>query len=162
MTIELAGQPVVTVERIGLSDGWGGGSVLADGAKWIWKQVAAHLPRSKCVVDVFYVSEHLHACGRSLYGDHTEAARQWADHRLHTLLASGPMVFLRELAQVRTEAPDATKPKALENRMAYLKPNIDGLRYRDSLRRGLPIPSGMVEGACKTVIGRRLKYNSAR
>ena len=37
-------------------------SVLADGAKWIWKQVAAHLPRGACVVDVFHVSEHLHGC----------------------------------------------------------------------------------------------------
>ena len=36
------------------------------------------------------------------------------------------------------------------------------LAYRDRLRRGLPIGSGMVEGACKTVVGRRLKCNGAR
>jgi len=36
------------------------------------------------------------------------------------------------------------------------------LAYRDRLRRGLPIGSGMVEGACKTVAGRRLKCNGAR
>jgi len=158
---ELGPQWAQMAKRTGLSDGFGV-SVLADGAKWIWKQVAAHLPRSECVVDVFHVSEHLHACGRSLHGDQTEEARQWADDRLHTLLHSGPMVLLRELEQTRSQTPDHAKQRALANLIGYLKPNIDGLWYRDRLRRGLPIGSGMVEGACKTVVGRRLKCNGAR
>ena len=95
---ELGPQWAGMAERTGLSDGLGV-SVLADGAKWIWKQVAAHLPRSECVVDVFHVSEHLHGCGRSLYGDQTEEARQWAVDRLQTLLASGPIALLREQMQ---------------------------------------------------------------
>ena len=40
--------------------------------------------------------------------------------------------------------------------------NRGRLRYADRLERGLPIGSGQVEGACKTVVGRRLKLNSAR
>jgi hypothetical protein len=36
------------------------------------------------------------------------------------------------------------------------------MNYADRLRRGLIIGSGQIEGACKTVIGRRLKLNSAR
>jgi len=80
--------------------------------------------------------------------------RQWADDRLHTLLASGPMALLRELDKIRTAIPDEAKQEAVESLMTYLKPNIDGLWYRDRLRRGLPIGSGMVEGACKTVVGR--------
>jgi len=158
---ELGPQWARMADRTGLSDGLGV-SVLADGAKWIWKQVAEHLPRSECVVDVFHVSEHLHACGRSLYGDQTVEARQWADDRLNTLLASGPMALLRELEEARTETADEAKHKALDGLLAYLKPNIDGLWYRDRLRRGLPIGSGMVEGACKTVVDRRLKCNGAR
>jgi len=148
-------------ERIGATDGRGV-SVLADGAKWIWKNVAEYLPRSECVVDVFHVSEHLHACGRSLHGDHTEAARQWADRHLDLLLASGPMALLRALQSAQAETSDDAKRHSLEELIAYLKPNIDSLRYGDRLRRGLPIGSGMVEGACKTVVGRRLKCNGAR
>ncbi len=148
-------------KRIGLSDGVGV-SVLADGAKWIWKNVAKHLPKSECVVDIFHVSEHLHACGRSLYGDQTQAARQWADDRLDTVLGPGPIALLRELKQTRSETQDEAKQKALDSLIGYLTPNVDGLWYRDRLRRGLPIGSGMVEGACKTVVGRRLKCNGAR
>jgi len=34
--------------------------------------------------------------------------------------------------------------------------------YRDRLQEGLPIGSGLIEGACKNMIGARLKANSAR
>ena len=158
---ELGTQWAEMARRAGLSEGLGV-SVLADGAKWIWKQTAEHLPRSECVVDVFHVSEHLHACGRVLYGDQTPEARQWAEQRLETVLASGPVALLHELAQAQSKTIDETKRKTLENLVSYLKPNIDGLWYRDRLQRGLPIGSGMVEGACKTVVGRRVKCNGAR
>lgn len=158
---ELGPQWAQMARRLGLGEGFGV-SVLADGAKWIWKQVAEHLPRSECVVDVFHVSEHLHACGRVLHGDHTPQARAWADERLALLLSSGPMSLLRDLEQALQQEPTAPAQDALKSLIDYLKPNIDGLWYRDRLRRGLPIGSGMIEGACKTVVGRRLKCNGAR
>ena len=148
-------------ERLGLAGGRGV-SVLADGARWIWKQAAEHLPRSEWVVDVFHVSEHLHACGRVLYGEHTSAAREWADARLGMVLRWGPVALLRELEREGSEQSVEGARKAVEDLIGYVKPNLDGLWYRDRLRRGLPIGSGQVEGACKTVVGRRLKCNGAR
>lgn len=141
--------------------GWGKGrgiSALGDGAKWIWKQVTEHLPESECVVDVYHVSEHLHDCGRALHGEQSGAGRTWAEHRLDLLIANGPMQLLTQLEQDGKSSPT----QAIEGLIAYLKPNIDGLWYRDRLRRGLPIGTGMVEGACKNVVGRRMKCNSAR
>lgn len=158
---ELGPQWARMADRMNLSEGWRV-SVLADGARWIWKQVSAHLPHSECVVDVFHVSEHLHACGRSVHGDQSADARGWAEAQLDTLLESGPMALLNELRQTLADTEDEAKRQALENLMNYLTPNIDGLWYRDRLKRGLPIGSGMVEGACKTVVGRRLKCNGAR
>ena len=46
--------------------------------------------------------------------------------------------------------------------MNYLRPNVDGLWYRERLARGQPIGSGLIEGACKTIVGRRLKHTGAR
>jgi hypothetical protein len=137
-------------------------SVLADGAKWIWKQVACHLPRGECVIDIFHVSEHLHACGRVLHGDGTPAARAWAERNLRQLLQEGPLRFLGHLSELRRTHRRRAHRKALQSLANYLRPNIDGLWYAARLARGLPIGSGLVEGACKTVIGRRLKANSAR
>jgi hypothetical protein len=151
----------VMAERLGLARGRGV-SCLGDGAKWIWRQVAEHLPESECVVDVFHVSEHLHECGRVLHGDQTEAARGWGDAHLLALITDGPMRFLSGLEAKQRAAGSSEGQQALEAVANYLKPNIDGLWYADRLRRGLPIGSGMVEGACKNVIGRRMKSNSAR
>lgn len=158
---ELGPQWAQMASRAGVPDGFGV-SVLADGARWIWKQVAEHLPRSACVVDVFHVSEHLHACGRTLHGDQTPDARAWAEQRLVTLLESGPVACLRELGEQARETLRPAQQQALADLADYLRPNLDGLWYRERLQRGLPIGSGMVEGACKTVVGRRLKCNGAR
>ena len=58
--------------------------------------------------------------------------------------------------------PAESHCKAIDALRGYLTANVDGLWYRDRLRRGQPIGSGLVEGACKTIVGRRLKLNSAR
>jgi hypothetical protein len=77
-------------------------------------------------------------------------------------LAEGPLTLLHALDSDRLDTTDETKQSAVEHLASYLKSNLDGLGYRDRLRRGVPIGSGMVEGACKTVVGRRLKCNRAR
>ncbi len=148
----------VRADALGWNEGRGL-SVLADGAKWIWNQVAQHLPASECVVDVFHISEHLHACGRTLFGETSPQAQTWAEQQLNSLIGHGPMRLFKNL---ENPADPAAKHPAVQALMEYLKPNIDGLWYADRLRRGLPIGSGMVEGACKNVIGRRMKCNSAR
>ena len=46
--------------------------------------------------------------------------------------------------------------------VAYLAPHADHTDYRRRLAEGRSIGSGLVEGACKTVVGRRLKQTGAR
>jgi hypothetical protein len=147
-------------ERLGYHEGLDL-SVLGDGAKWIWNQVGVHWPRSECVIDVFHVSEHLHDCGRSLHGEHTDAARQWADQRVDALATTNPVAVVKQL-DVEKAAASEKDGQAIDEVLGYLKANLDGLWYRNRLLRGLPIGSGLIEGVCKTVLGRRLKCNGAR
>jgi hypothetical protein len=51
---------------------------------------------------------------------------------------------------------------ALDRLLKYLGDNRDSLWYRQRLRDGLPIGTGLIEGACKNTIAARLKANSAR
>ena len=46
--------------------------------------------------------------------------------------------------------------------MNYFAGHQDRLKYAARLKRGQSIGSGMVEGAAKNMIGRRLKANNAR
>jgi hypothetical protein len=137
-------------------------SVIADGARWIWDQAQKRLSgKAEWVVDVYHVSEHLHDCGKAIHGEGA-AARRWAEARLkHLLEHDGPGLIERLQSERRTfDPPEQTK--ALDGLIGYLQSNRDSLWYRGRLKRGLPIGSGLIEGACKTAIGNRLKLNSAR
>lgn len=145
--------------------GWGRGkgmSFISDGARWIAAQAGEAWPQAERVVDVYHVSQHLHACGGALHGEGTAEARAWAAERLRSLVREGAGPALWSLELERESATDARKRAALQSLLGYLKPNAHALGYGDRIRRGLPIGSGQIEGACKTVVGRRLKLNSAR
>jgi hypothetical protein len=139
-------------------------SVIADGARWIWDQAAKRFPphNAEWCVDVFHVSEHLHACGRELHAQ-GDAARAWADDHLATALSGNGVGLLARLDRERAGmiAPDAGA-KAIDGLLVYLNENRDRLWYAKRLKSGLPIGSGLIEGACKNVIAARLKANSAR
>ena len=137
-------------------------SVIADGAKWIWEQAAKRLsPKAQWCVDIYHVSQHLHACGKGLLGEGM-AARAWADERLMHLLTHDGVGLIRRLQEERQDWSEPTHLRAIDGLLDYLNDNRDSLWYSQRLREGLPIGSGLIEGACKNTIGARLKANSAR
>lgn len=138
-------------------------SVLADGARWIWDQAAKRLPKhnTSWCVDVYHVSQHLHACAKAMFGEGAEA-RAWAEQRLGTALSRNGPGLIERLKRERETAARANSTKASDQLIGYLEDNRDSLWYRDRLREGKPIGSGLIEGCCKTAIAARLKINSAR
>jgi hypothetical protein len=136
--------------RLGLRDA-AAVTVIADGAKWIWRQVEANLPGAAGVLDFFHASEHLWAAARARFGEGAAAARAWAEDRRAALLAGGAAALLVELAG----------PEWAEAR-GYFEPHRGHTDYAGRLAEGRSIGSGMVEGACKQVVGRRLKQTGAR
>jgi hypothetical protein len=125
-------------------------TVIADGARWIWAQAAECLPGAAGVLDFYHASERLYQAGRELLGD-TPAAAAWAEARRGTLLGSGGPALLAELGA-------AGAAGALE----YFRPHAAHMDYPGRRAEGRSIGSGLVEGACKQVVGRRLKQTGAR
>jgi hypothetical protein len=139
-------------------------SVIADGAKWIWEQAATRLPSADAqwVVDVYHVSQHLHACAKQMLGEQSPDARAWAERELTLLLEwSGPR-FLAHVGQLLARERGKRRREALRKLLGYLSDNRDRMWYRQRLAAGRPIGSGLIEGGCKTIIGARLKINGAR
>lgn len=136
-------------------------SVIADGAKWIWEQAGKRLSKqAKWCVDVYHVSHHLHDCGKSIFGE-GPAARTWAHERLMHALSHNGTKLIERLENERATLSARQRP-ALDALLGYLRDNRDRMWYRERLAAGLPIGSGLIEGACKNTIGHRLKANSAR
>jgi hypothetical protein len=137
--------------RLGIA-GTGAITVLADGAKWIWAEVEKNLPGAAGVLDVYHASEHLHAAAVARHGE-GPAAGAWYDRSRRTLLEGGATGVLAMLG---------TGPGDASGLAGYLGPHVGHTAYRERLAEGRSIGSGMVEGACKTAIGHRLKQTGAR
>lgn len=137
-------------------------SVLADGARWIWDQARQCWSKAQWVLDVFHVSEHMHDCGKAVFGETSTQARAWSEAQVQSLIERGPVQYLKDLRTLAAMHTDAMKRKALESLLNYLTPNVDSLWYKQRLADGRPIGSGLIEGANKTIVSNRLKLNSAR
>jgi hypothetical protein len=137
-------------------------SVLADGAKWIWREAAKRFGKdTRWIVDIFHVSEHLHTCAKEMLGN-SPMARQWADAQLERLIEIEGPRFINELDEQIAATTDGAQRKSLENLRGYLQENHDSMWYATRLKEGLPIGSGLIEGACKNAVAVRLKINNPR
>jgi hypothetical protein len=125
---------------------------IADGAEGTWAQADKALPGAAGVLDFYHASERLYQAGRELHGE-TPAAVAWADARRGTLLAAGGAALRADLA--------AGGPK-LAGAREYFRPHAAHLDYPGRRAAGRSIGSGLVEGACQQVVGRRLKQTGAR
>ncbi len=139
-------------------------SVIADGAKWIWEQAGKQLPgaNTQWVLDVYHAAEHIHACGKALFGEKSPAARTWSDAQLMQLIEQGGPAFCDHLHQQMLEQTDPSAKEAIASLNRYLNDNRDRMWYRQRLADGRPIGSGLIEGCCKNTLGARLKLNAAR
>ena len=136
-------------------------SVLGDGAPWIWEGASMHFAGHDGVLDIFHVLEHIAEAAKGLFRE-DEAAVAWQDESRDALLCGGwPAMFdlLRSTKQDVSRTRWTNYGQPLHN---YLSKRKDQLEYPGRLAAGQSIGSGQVEGACKHMIGRRLKQTGAR
>ena len=136
-------------------------SVLADGAKWIWEEQRKHLNGAEGVLDVFHALQHVAETAKTLYDD-GPAAAAWTDTGRTALLSNGFPGIDRQIDDGFTATRSPRKRQALQSLRDYLQPHEFHLDYPTRLADGRSIGSGQVEGACKNLIGRRLKQTGAR
>jgi hypothetical protein len=137
-------------------------SILADGQRWIWDQAALCWKKARWVLDVFHVSQHIHDCGKILFGENSPQTQPWSQGQLLNLIERGPVQYLKDLKALRALHSQAEKTKAITALLGYLGSNVDSLWYKQRLAQGRPIGTGLIEGGCKTIVSNRLKINSAR
>jgi hypothetical protein len=137
-------------------------SVLADGQRWIWDQAALCWKKAQWVLDVFHVSEHIHDCGKILFGESGPQHQSWAEDQTLQLVELGPVKFVSNLKDLLARQTGPEQIKAVGSLLGYLESNLDSLWYRERLANGRPIGTGLIEGGCKTIVSNRLKLNNAR
>ena len=134
--------------------------VLGDGAAWIWNSFAYHYPGAVQILDFFHASEHLNEVARAWYGEGTQKARDWVEARECDLLSDCVETVIRSIQSWRPEDEDAREVR--RKNLAYFLNNKERMRYATYKAQGYHIGSGLVESACKTVVGQRMKQSGMR
>lgn len=138
---------------------------LADGAAANWDLLAAldrHLGPTTCpaveIVDFYHAGEHLKSGGDAIWGEST--ARSHAEFaRLRVLLKEaddGAERIVRTLTYHRRRARGSRR-KRIGTALTYFRHQRGRMHYAAYQRHHLPIGSGVVEAACKTLVTQRLK-----
>jgi len=129
---------------------------LGDGAAWVRGLHDKHWPRAVFIVDWYHAQEHLWNCAKVLWGEGTEQTAAWTRRCGGWLWEGSTRKVLRELARQR-QRRRGRKRQAVEDLCRYIRVNEEQMRYDVFRAKGYAIGSGMVEGACKHVVGDRLK-----
>ncbi|WP_165248949.1 transposase [Paludisphaera soli] len=136
-------------------------TVLGDGAEWIWNLAAEVLPQAEGVLDVFHAVEHIGDAVKAAWPAPVAAGPR-REAGVAALLAEGKPGVDRWIAGLFAELPAGCDGVSLRALSAYLASHPTRLGHADRLARGRWIGSGMVEGAIKQLVNRRMKRTGAR
>lgn len=137
-------------------------SVLADGAESIWDQGAAPLPGATEVLDISHACEPLADASKAPFGAGTAAASTWLEGGRSRLWSDGWGGLGEQIGASLGSDPPAATQAALDALTTSFSKHHTRLNYAHRLHTGQSIGSGMVEGAAKNLIGKRLKPTGAR
>ena len=134
-----------------------------DGAASLWNLQRQYLPRATTIVDIFHVTEKLWDVALCEELDGSKAAENRVTHYLRMLL-EGKVDCLRGVFQRKLDGRkwSQANQEKIQHAINYLRNNRDAMQYHKYLAKGYPIGSGVIEGACKHVIGDRFCRSGMR
>jgi len=130
---------------------------LADGAHSNWELQRTNFPGSVGILDFYHASEHLGVFCELLGSPRKAEAThtRWA----HMLLGGRVLQVVHEM---RRRADTVANRDAAIREINYFKNNLSRMDYDQYQAQGFPIGSGLVEGSCKFVVGKRFKGSGMR
>jgi hypothetical protein len=135
-------------------------AVVCDGSALDWVDLNRYLPLRVEILDFYHVLERVAEVARAMHGEQAEAASAWRAAMKKELLEIGPWELLRQLGAWEPESETAQEVRRVQ--LAYFERQQERMLYPEFLRRGFPIGSGAVEGACKHVVADRFDGGGMR
>jgi hypothetical protein len=141
--------------------------LVCDGARGLWKYIEENerFTDYEKILDYFHAIEHLSALSEALFGKKSDDGIKWYDKYREKLLSEDLAAhailrsvdyYLEQNKTSRSQRADALRERTFFHR------NKHRMTYADFRRRGLPIGSGIVEAACKSIVKSRLCRSGMR
>lgn len=140
--------------------------VLIDGQEGLLRQVYVAAKRYKLeitvVQDVVHVLEYLWKAAHALYPEAAEQRAGWVMERAKAMLkghAPDVAVGLRRAATRKQLSQNERSP--VDKAADYIDNNQQQLQYGQALAQGLPIATGVIEGAWRYLVKDRMDITGA-
>ena len=114
------------------------------------------------VLDFIHVAGYVWKASYAFHPRDSDAGRQWVDEKLFAILqgrASSVAAGMRRSATLQGFSKSKRKP--VDVCCDYILKHVDMMRYDEYLAAGLPIGSGVIEGACRHLLQDRLDLSGA-
>jgi len=134
---------------------------IGDGAAWVWENARQTFPGAIEILDFYHACDHVGQLAAAIHDQNPDQCASLRERWCHEMKQSSPDALLAQshaLLAANPKWPEA-KRKAIQAQINYLESHSTRTRYGQYRQEGLFIGSGVVEAACKTVVGRRLKQS---
>lgn len=127
------------------------------------EQAAAYGVTLIIILDFIHVLEYLWKASRAFYEEASPKCEQFVTERLLRLLRGQSSQVAKGMRKMATDRGlSQADRKAVEKCAEYLLKYREYLRYDQYLIQGLPIATGVIEGACRYVVKDRMDITGAR
>lgn len=138
---------------------------LMDGQESLWETMQQHLKfnsRTIPILDILHALAYVwEAAG--LFEKEDYARRSFTRERLLKILRGDVAGVIQGLRSMGTRRGlKGEKKKSLIRITNYLEKNASRMKYDEYLRRGYPIASGVIEGACRHLVKDRMERSGMR
>lgn len=141
--------------------------LLCDGARPLWNYVenTPMYADYELLVDFWHTAEHLSKAAEALFGKNSKEGERWYECYKGKLLEyeDGAQRVLNSIAyHAKSRCLSKASRELLKQQQTFFQRNKDKMRYAEFRERGLPIGSGPVEAACKSIVKVRLGRSGMR
>jgi hypothetical protein len=137
---------------------------VMDGQECLWEGCQRHMPVGVVeVLDILHVTPRLWQAGHLFHKEGSQEAASFVRDRVLRMLrgeCKGVVMGLRR--QATLQKLKSSKKKRLETICKYLSGNASRMRYDEYLKKGYPIASGVIEGACRCYVKDRMERSGMR
>jgi hypothetical protein len=141
--------------------------IVIDGERCLRTQLAKHFPHAIFTLDLRHAQERLWKTGRLFHKEDSPELKQWVEPFSRLLLDGRIDSLLKRLRKIFKSIPlrgpnTKNKRETLSEQIKYFEERIEMMRYDEYHREDLVLATGVIEGACRYVIGERLDCSGMR
>lgn len=129
---------------------------ISDGAHDLWEFLKKHT--SEQILDFYHATEYLSGASQAMFPTNKKKRKQWLDDACSSLKHNHGYAT-SVITEMETKNQDKIKKplkEKLEAAITYFKNNKSRMSYAKNTQDNLPIGSGVIEAACKTIVKSRL------